>query len=213
METIVYLIRHSEKFDINYMSNRYYDFENYKITREKRILSTNGEKKAMILSENKEFDNIDVIYTSNYVRAIQTAKYLAERLKLKINVDPRLNEKVYGNPLCSKDIYLEQIYDENLKNPDGESRKEVTERMYSAFGDIVNLNKGKNIAIYSHGAAITFLLMKWCKLDSIDKDRKKCFIFNNKIVINKVFGTPEVFKIYLDDELNVKDIVNIEIKY
>ena len=38
MNTIVYLIRHSEKLGMQYM-DRYYANEDYQITREKRILS------------------------------------------------------------------------------------------------------------------------------------------------------------------------------
>ena len=85
MNTIVYLIRHSEKLDMQYI-DRYYDDENYQITREKRILSAEGERKANILSKQKEFDKVDMIYSSSYVRTIQTAKYLAERLDKKITL-------------------------------------------------------------------------------------------------------------------------------
>lgn len=107
MNTIVYFIRHSEKLDTQYI-DRYYDDENYQITREKRILSAEGERKSNILSKQKEFDKVDVIYSSSYVRAIQTAKYLAERLNKKINVNRNLNERKYGNPKYAEDITLKQ---------------------------------------------------------------------------------------------------------
>lgn len=55
MDTTVYLIRHSEKLDTKYI-DKYYNDEFYQITREKRILSSEGERKAKILSENKEFN-------------------------------------------------------------------------------------------------------------------------------------------------------------
>ena len=38
-----------------------------------------GEKRAEILSNEKELQNIDVVYTSNCVRTLQTAKYLLEK--------------------------------------------------------------------------------------------------------------------------------------
>lgn len=212
MDTTVYLIRHSEKLDTKYI-DKYYNDEFYQISREKRILSSEGERKAKILSENEEFNKLDVIYSSNYVRTIQTAKYFAERFNIKINVNKDLNERKYGNPLDSRDIGLEQYYDENLKNNDGESRKEVTERMYNAFKNIIKENKGKNIAIFSHGAAITFLLMKWCDLISITKEKKKCLKFKNNIIVNKIFDAPEVFKIIVNKGGNIKSIENIEIKY
>ena len=54
---------------------------------EKIILSTLGEERAKILSEQKELENIDVVYTSNCVRTLQTAKYLLEKQNLKVNID------------------------------------------------------------------------------------------------------------------------------
>lgn len=212
MDTIVYLIRHSEKLDTKYIE-KYHSDEFYQITREKRILSSEGERKAKILSENEEFDKLDMIYSSNYVRSIQTAKYFAERLDIKININKDFNERKYGNPLDSKEIGIEQYYDENIKNNEGESRKEVTERMYKAFSKIVKENKGKNIAIFSHGAAITFLLMKWCDLLRISNDKKKCLRFKNNIIIDKIFEAPEVFKIIIDEDDSIKSIRNLEFKY
>ena len=212
MDTIVYLIRHSEKLDTKYI-DKYHSDEFYQITREKRILSSEGERKAKILSENEEFDKLDIIYSSNYVRTIQTAKYFAERLNIKININKDFNERKYGNPLESKEIGTEQYYDENIKNNEGESRKEVTERMYNAFNKIVKENKCKNIAIFSHGAAITFLLMKWCDLLSITNDKKKCLKFKNNIITNKIFEAPEVFKIIINENDSIKSIRNLEFKY
>ena len=145
MNTIVYLIRHSEKLGMQYM-DRYYADEDYQITREKRILSAEGEKKAKLLSKQREFDKIDVIYSSSYVRTIQTAKYFAERLDKKIHVDRNLNERKYGNPQYAENITLKQYYDENIKNIEGESRKEVTERMYKTFMKVIGESKGKKIA-------------------------------------------------------------------
>ena len=212
MHTIVYLIRHSEKLDIQYI-DRYYNNENYQITREKRILSAEGERKASILSKQKEFSDVDVIYSSSYVRTIQTAKYLAERLDKKIHVDRNLNERKYGNPQYAQDITLKQYYDEKIKNIEGESRKEVTDRMYKAFMNIIKDNKGKKIAIFSHGASIVFLLMKWCELVYVDNEKKKCLKFNEKVVINKKIGAPEFFKIIIDDKQNIKDIENLMFEY
>lgn len=212
MNTIIYLIRHSEKLDTKYI-DKYYENEFYQTTREKRILSVEGEKKAKILSQKEEFNNLDVIYSSNYVRTIQTAKYFAERFNIKINIDNNLNERKYGNPSKSVDIGIKQYYDENIKNNEGESRKEVTERMYRAFNNIISKNKGKKIAIFSHGAAITFLLMKWCELISISNQKQKCLKFNGKIIVNKTFETPEVFKIIIGENDNIKNIENLEFKY
>lgn len=212
MKTTIYLIRHSEKLDTNFI-DRYYEDEYYQITREKRILSSEGERKAKILSENDEFKKLDAIYSSNYVRAIQTAKYFAEKKDIVINVNKEFNERKYGNPEKSNNIGIEQYYDENIKNIEGESRKEVTDRMYKAFKSVVEDNIGKKVAIFTHGAAITFLLMKWCELIYITEEKKKCLKFNDKIVIEKIFNAPEVFKLIVNENGNVESILNLEFKY
>ena len=209
MNTIVYLIRHSEKLGMQYM-DRYYADEDYQITREKRILSAEGEKKAKLLSKQREFDKIDVIYSSSYVRTIQTAKYFAERLDKKIHVDRNLNERKYGNPQYAENITLKQYYDENIKNIEGESRKEVTERMYKTFMKVIGESKGKKIAIFSHGYAITFLLLKWCKLESVQENRVLKYSFKGNVIFNKRLNSPDVFKLTINDKNEVVNVENIE---
>lgn len=212
MYTIVYLIRHSEKLDTK-LVEKYNEFESYQISREKRILSANGEYKARILSQQDEFKNLDAIYSSNYVRAIQTAKYFAESQNIKIIVDKGFNERKYGNPEKSLDIGCKQYFDENIKNFEGESRKEVTKRMEMSFQKALEENKGKRIAIFTHGAAMTFLLMKWCELVNVDENKKKTLKFKDKIIIDKVFDAPEVFKLFVNEELNVENIEHLEYIY
>ena len=206
--TTVYLIRHSRK-----LVNEFVDYENdneyYQNRREKIVLSVEGEKRAELLSKEKEFNNIDVIYSSNYARTIQTAKYFAESRNMIIHIDNRFNERKFGI-VQDKDITIKQYFDENLKNPDGESQKEVRERMYAGFQEIVDKNRGKNIAVFTHGAAMTFLLMCWCKLEYIHKDKHKCLSFNGNVIVDKKFAEPEVFKLQIGRENEILSIENLE---
>ena len=89
-KTIIYLIRHSEQLRL---SGNYESSESEQLKNEKIILSIDGEKKAEVLSERQELKNIDVIYSSNYTRAIATAKYIADKNNIEINVDERLGER------------------------------------------------------------------------------------------------------------------------
>lgn len=206
--TTVYLIRHSRKLS-NDLVKHENNNEYYQNRREKIVLSIEGEKRAELLSKEKEFDNIDIIYSSNYARTIQTAKYFAESRNMIIHVDERFNERRLGI-VQQEDIYIKQYYDENLKNPDGESQKEVRERMKEGFQEVINNNRGKNIAIFTHGAAITFLLMNWCKLEYIHEDKHKCLRFNGDIIVDKIFDAPEVFKLQIDKKNEVLSIKNLE---
>ena len=87
--TYIYLIRHSEQLRIK---NRIYN-EDSQIANEKIILSVEGEKKAKEISELAELSNIDILWSSNYVRAIATAKYIADKNKIEINIDENFNER------------------------------------------------------------------------------------------------------------------------
>lgn len=169
-KTTVYLIRHSKQL-------RNENYENVKESdqtkNEKIILSVEGEEKARALSQREELKNIDIIYSSNYVRAISTAKYIADKNNLTINIQSNLGERKLGNLEKLKELgkdkkYTfteEQLLNENLKNIDGENIKEVNKRMTDALNKILKENEGENIAIVSHGVAIKALLLNWCELN------------------------------------------------
>ena len=88
--THVYLIRHSEQLKI---MNKIVKNEESQISNEKIILSVEGEKKAQEISKLKELSNIDILWSSNYVRAIATAKYIAKQNNIEINIDESFNER------------------------------------------------------------------------------------------------------------------------
>ena len=200
-ETIIYLIRHSEqlKMNITYLSG-----ENEQIKNEKIVLSTEGERKAKELSEKEELKNIDVLYSSNYVRAIATAKYIANQNKININVDERLGERKLGDLVTLKelgsksknDYTTDQLIDENFKNKDGESNLDVRKRMTESIMEILDNYQGKKIAIVSHGAAIKFFLQNFCKYDK----ETETLIYNDKTVCHKKLESPCLIKIIFKDK-------------
>ena len=120
-DTIIYLIRHAETVEENGIRNTNEDSQ---MINEKEILSVEGEEQARRLSENIELNNIDVIWSSSYTRAKATAKYIAYRNNLEINIDSNFNERKLGNLETLKELgknkkysYTEeQLLDEKLKN-------------------------------------------------------------------------------------------------
>lgn len=89
-ETIIFLIRHSEQYrDYEYKD----DVENERKKNKKIILSVEGEEKAKIFAKKEELKDIHVLYSSDFVRAIATAKYIATNNNLTINIDERLGER------------------------------------------------------------------------------------------------------------------------
>jgi len=78
--------------DISFIS----DTELEQIRNEKNSLSVNGEKLAEQMSNYQELKDIDILYSSHYVRAMCTAKYIAEKNNIILNVDERLGERKFG---------------------------------------------------------------------------------------------------------------------
>lgn len=204
--TTIYLIRHSIRMPQNQI-NSYNTKQNDLLKNEKIILSIEGEKRAEILSKEKELQDLDIVYSSNCVRALQTAKYVMENQNLKVNIDERLDERVVGiyNDKEHPNWFEEQYYDENYKTINGESQKEVRNRFDEVIKIILEKYKDKRIAVFSHGYAITFYLLKYCELVNIEDKRLK-IKFNNKIIYDNRINAPEVFKLTFND----KDIINIE---
>ncbi len=208
--TIIYLIRHSVKYPRKGYDSFNSPDDKDKID-EKTILSVVGEKRAEKLCEKSVFDNVDVIYASNMVRSIQTAKYLANRLNKNINIDYRLNERRYGkqNSDDYEDWYERQYLYKDFKTEGGESQEDVRVRMNETLSEILKKHKDKEVAVFSHGYAITFLLLKWCKLLEVTRERKLKYEFNNKIIFDKIINAPELFKLTFDND-KLLDIELIE---
>ena len=203
--TIVYLIRHSMQLRENGINS---SLDDSQMINEKIILSVEGEEKAKKLSELDELQNIDIIYSSSYVRTKGTAKYIANKNNLDINIDNRLNERKLGNLEKLKELGFkynhtfteEQLLDNNLKNIDGESMIEVKTRMDSFMDEIINNYKNKRIVIVSHGASMRFYLINYCKLN---KDIK--LEYNGNILD---FSSPCIIKLTFDNN-ELKNIENI----
>lgn len=210
MKTIVYVSRHSEP--LRNLLGDYNANEFEQIRNEKNILSVNGEEKAKLMSEKEELNNIDVLYSSHYVRAMSTAKYIAEKNNINLNVDERLGERKFGissMSLLPKDFFEKQIYDWDYKLENGESLNEVSLRMEAVFDEIINKNKEKNIAIISHGTALTCLLKNYCDIKFNEETKLVEIYFNNKLILNGHWGAPELFKLTFEDN-NLIDIINIK---
>lgn len=212
--TTFYLIRHSIKFEKD-LIEEYRTNQSYLLKEEKIILSVEGEKRAKILSKQKELENIDKVYASNCVRTLQTAKYLLDKQNLKVTIDDRFDERRRGKKNDDKvpNWFTVQYIDENYKTEGGESQKEVRERFNEAFYEILNENRGKRIAIFAHAYAITFFLLQWMKLEKVTETREFKFSYNNKIILDRKIDAPEIFKLTIDENNNVKDISIIDVNY
>lgn len=206
--TTIYLIRHSKPMKVNNTFNK----DNLQLQNEKSSLSIEGEQIAKEKLNKKEFDDIDIIFSSNYVRTIQTAKYLSEKNNAEINVISDLGERKFGIDSWDElpdNFERKQFLDENYKLNNGENQKEVRDRMYSIIMKILNKYPNKRIAIVSHGTAISYLLKKWCDVNIVDD--KLRYSFKNEIILDGYFNYCETFKLVFDDENKLIDIKNIKL--
>lgn len=206
--TTIYLIRHSKPMKVNNTFNK----DNLQLQNEKSSLSIEGEQIAKDKLNKKEFDGIDIIFSSNYVRTIQTAKYLSEKNSVEINVISDLGERKFGIDSWDElpdNFERKQFLDENYKLNNGENQKEVRDRMYSVIMKILNEYHNKRIAIVSHGTAISYLLKKWCDVNIVDD--KLRYSFKNEIILDGYFNYCETFKLVFDDENKLIEIKNIKL--
>ena len=205
MHTIIYLIKHADELKENGIKNVK---DNTQLMNEKYILSVKGEEQSRKLSENPELNNIEILWSSSYARAKATAKYIAYRNNIEINIDSCLNERKLGNLedlskwMRNKKVGVVQAYlqDREWKAREGESCEEATKRVTIFLQKILKENVGKRIVLVSHGALISFLLTNWCKVNEEMK-----LVFNDKIIEIK---EPSITKLtFLDQKLlNIESI-------
>lgn len=207
-DTIIYFITHSEIFpskNISIIKNS----DNIKTTREKIFLSIEGENKASELSKQKEFQNIEAVYSSSYSRCLQTAKYFITKDSPIIYIDERFNERIKGN-LSNLNYYdYEKIQAKNFdyKLDDGESLNEVKERMASATKQVLMNESEKQVAVFTHNKALIALLSSWCEV-GYNYDDEIILTYNDTTVFDGYSNALMVYKVTFDgfNVLNVEHI-------
>lgn len=210
METVVYLIRHSEvtpKSNIKNISMS----DDKQITNEKAFLSVSGEKKAEEMSKIKELQNIDAVYSSNYVRSLQTAKYIAQENNTIINIDERLNERKIGdmNGIDGSEFHRMQVKDLDYELPGGESLNETKKRIVEAMKNILMFETGNRVAVVSHSTALTCLLSAWCEVGK-NYDDEMILSYDDETIVDGHWSAPMIFRVSFDG-MTVTDIKYIDI--
>ena len=198
METVVYLIRHSEptpKSNIKIISNN----DSAQVAIEKAFLSVSGEKRAEELSKKAELQDIDAVYSSSYVRALETAKYIALENNTIINVDERLNERKIGQigDMEGKEFHRLQMKDFDFKLSGGESLNQTKKRIVEAMKNILMFETGNRVAVVSHSTALTCLLSAWCEMGH-NYDDEIILSYGEETIIDGHFTAPMVFKVLFD---------------
>ena len=189
--TKVYLLKNSNTLQNAY---NYLDIkENENIKQEKAILSCTGEETAKNISQNKIFQKLDNIYSSNFISAISTAKYIAKENNIKINITTKLNERKNGDleTTTIKEYNYNSMHNFDYKLKNGESLNDTKKRISAYLKDIL-FQEDDKVLIVSHELAIISLLTNWCEIgynyeDNLILTYKDQVIYDNKFNCNEVY--------------------------
>lgn len=207
MNTTIYLIRHSIPFKEH--KGITINQEPLLIENEKTPLSILGEQNASTYFTHDEFKNINTVWSSNYVRAMSTAKYLAHYNNTKVNIDEVFNERIHGvNSYQELPPNFEetQFNNENYKIGNGESKKEVRQRFKTGINRLLEEYKGQRIAVITHATAIMYYLSLYCKTTYLDN----CY-FKDKLFFDGNFNYLETFKLEFNNNKELINITNIKL--
>ena len=130
-------------------------------------LSEIGRLQAGLLRERLLNYNIDALYSSNLIRAMQTAEIVNEAFKLPHIIREELREISFGLLTGHSEDYINEHFSdfraeqkkllEDIPYPEGENGTLVYERAMPVIQEIVQSGK-KNIAVVTHGGTIRVLL-------------------------------------------------------
>ena len=199
--TTIYLINNGLTMNnLNFSDN-----ESVVNRREKRILSIEGEEESRKLAKDPDLQKVNVIYASNYVMSIGTAKYLANDLELPLNIRDELGERIIGN-LGDKKIRVVnemQENDFNYKLNGGESLNEVKRRMMKFIFKVLENDKDKCIAMFTHNVAITSLLTEYCT-EGFNLDNRLILNYNDEAIVDGTWDGIRVIELVFDNKNLVK---------
>lgn len=186
MNKTIYLFRHSEPVSDSDLPT------------EEIPLSYEGRKK--IAGMVPRFDRIAGVYSSPYLRAVQTA----EAFNMNVSVDDRLHERTIGRPEAfTKELWELQYRDRALKLAGGESFLEAGRRMHMAMADILSaLRDRQSAVVVSHAAAICAYLMEFsaCEVTVTDAETKsRKVIWNGKKIHEGPIPAPSYFMLTFEN--------------
>lgn len=145
--TKVYFIRHAEP-----------DYSNHDDLL--RPLTAKGIQDRKIATDYLEDKKIDVVLSSPYKRAVQTLEDFADKFEFKIETIDDFHERKVGNEWIENfhDFSKNQWADFDYKLEGGECLHEVQARNIAALKEVLCKYEGKNIAIGSHGTALSSII-------------------------------------------------------
>lgn len=131
-------------------------------------LNPTGLEQATRVAEHLRGADINAIYSSDLIRARQTANAIADCLGLPVITDARLREIDVGEwqGLTNDEVLqwdAERLYavragGYTARRPSGESMQDVANRALAFFEEVIAARPGQHLIFVSHGGTIRMLL-------------------------------------------------------
>lgn len=170
----------------------------FKEAREKTMLGVKGEELAKSLSNVEELTDVDVIYSSSYVGALNTSKYIASVNNQDILVDNRLGERIVGELGSNEYRFLKgmQEHDFTYKLENGESLQDVKHRMEDFLRDIL-ISDAETILVVTHSVALESLCLKWCDYE-YSLDDHLILSFKENVIFDGTFSKCDFIEMHFE---------------
>lgn len=119
-----------------------------------RPLNETGRAQAEALAEQLAGEPIDAVYSSDLVRAHETARIVASRLGRDVVAVPALRERRFGGWEGLRDVEVEERFPGAHGPPDGETREEMRRRVLESLEAIAASHAGQTVLVVTHGGPI-----------------------------------------------------------
>lgn len=154
---IVYFIRHGET-----VWNKEGRLQGYKDS----PLTKKGEESAKRIGDSLSKENIEIIYSSDLGRCVQTAEIINQRLKVKLIKTPELRERNFGDlngQLNEKVNARLNSRDPNERAPHGESSSESKKRVLTFLWSLPD--ESQKTLLVTHDGPLRFILSEYYQVD------------------------------------------------
>lgn len=150
MNTFIYMVRHGDSpKDGDEIS---------------RGLTDKGELDARLVTSILREEEIDVVISSPYNRAILTVQKLAEGIGKEVLIFENLKERTFSAGkmrVSDEDLYsiLEESFaDPHFRLPGAESNQTCQKRAVKVLIDLLDVYKGRKLVIGTHGLVMTLMM-------------------------------------------------------
>jgi broad specificity phosphatase PhoE len=130
-------------------------------------LNQNGRIQAQKIARELAGEGIQVIYSSDLIRAVETAQALAASTGVQLRLDPRLREIHQGEWQGMLVSEIQSRYTERFElriqnplaiaPPGGETVLQVQSRAFQALDEILQKHPQQTVAIVAHGFVLAVI--------------------------------------------------------